>query len=117
MGGTNAQLPIGRQVSLPGHLDLPITLERARSLGKSFECRVRLPDATLDEAVMTQEEAAAVAGAALAPERKMPPANADQLRLLIESAGIRLACAHDHQSAVSFSGIPADAVEQAAKKG
>jgi hypothetical protein len=26
MGGTNAQLPIGRQVTLPGHFDLPVTL-------------------------------------------------------------------------------------------
>jgi hypothetical protein len=28
MGGTNAQLPTGRQVSLPGHFDLPVTGEK-----------------------------------------------------------------------------------------
>ena len=50
MGGTNAQLPIGQQVSLPGHLDLPVTLESARPLAKGFECRVRLPDGTRAEA-------------------------------------------------------------------
>jgi len=54
MGGTNAQLPIGQQVSLPGHFDLPVTLESARPLAKGFECRVRLPDGTLDEAVTAQ---------------------------------------------------------------
>jgi hypothetical protein len=90
MGGTNAQLPIGQQVSLPGHFDLPVTLESARPLGKGFECRVRLPDGTLDEAVINQEEAAALAGAAPAPEAKIPLANAGQLRPLIESARIRL---------------------------
>ena len=50
MGGTNAQLPIGQQVSLPGHLDLPVTLESARPLAKGFECRVRLHDGTRAEA-------------------------------------------------------------------
>jgi predicted HTH transcriptional regulator len=54
MGSTNAQLPIGQQVSLPGHFDLPVTLESARPLAKGFECRVRLPDGTLDEAVTAQ---------------------------------------------------------------
>jgi hypothetical protein len=105
MGGTTAQLPIGRQVSLPGHFDLPVTLESARPLGKGFECRVRLHDGTLDEAVISEQEAAALAGSASAPENKTPLANADQLRLLIESARIRLAYAHDRQFAVSLSGI------------
>ena len=50
MGGTNAQLPIGQQVSLPGHFDLPVTLESARPLAKGIECRVRLPDGTRAEA-------------------------------------------------------------------
>jgi len=39
MGGTNAQLPIGQQVSLPGHFDLPVTLESAR---------IRLPEFLTD---------------------------------------------------------------------
>jgi putative DNA methylase len=58
MGGTIAQLPIGRQVSLPGHFDLPVTLESARPLGNGFECRVHLHDGTLDEAVISEQEAA-----------------------------------------------------------
>lgn len=105
MGGTNAQLPIGRQVSLPGHFDLPVTLESARPLGKGFECRVRLHDGTLDEAVISEQEAAALVGGTTDTDSKTPLANADHLRLLVESARIRLAYAHDRQFAVSLSGI------------
>ena len=105
MGGTNAQLPIGRLVSLPGHFDHPVTLESARPLGKGFECRVRLHDGTLDEAVISEQEATALAGIAPDTDTKTPRANADQVRLLIESARIRLAYAHDRQFAVSLSGI------------
>ena len=56
---TTTTLPIGQQVSLSGHFDVPVVLEGARPLAKGFECRVRMPDGTLDEAVITQEEAAA----------------------------------------------------------
>lgn len=56
-------LPLGQQVSLPGHFDVPVVLEAARPLGKGFECRVRLPDGTLDEAVLSAEEAAALVSA------------------------------------------------------
>ena len=92
-------------MSLPGHFDKPVVLESARPLAKGFECRVRLPDGTLDEAVITEQEAAALAGAAPDTETKTPLVNADQLRLLVESARIRLAYAHDRQFAVSLSGI------------
>ena len=51
MGGTIAQFPIGRQVSLPEHFDLPVTLESAHPLVKGLEWRVRLHDGTLNEAV------------------------------------------------------------------
>ena len=98
-------LPIGQQVSLPGHFDVPVVLEAARPLGKGFECRVRLPDGTLDEAVLSAEEAAALAGALPDADAKVPLANADQLRLLVESARIRLAYTHDRHFAVSMSGI------------
>jgi hypothetical protein len=103
MGGTIAQLPIGRQVFLPGHFDLPVTLESARPLGKGFECRVRLHDGTLDEAVISEQEAAALAGGTPNDESKTPLTNADHLRLLVESARIRLAYAHDRQFAVSLA--------------
>ena len=105
MDSEHATLPLGQQVSLPGHFDTPVVLEAARPLANGFECRVRLPDGTLDEAVITHAEAAALAGTAPAPEAKTPLANADQLRLLVESARIRLAYTHDRHFAVSMSGI------------
>jgi hypothetical protein len=69
------RLPIGQQVSLPGHFDIPVILEAARPLGKGFECRVRLPDGTLDEAVLSTEETAALAGALPDADAKVPLAN------------------------------------------
>lgn len=101
----NVDPPIGKQISLPGHFDVPVILEAARPLGKGFEIRVRLPDGSLDEAVITAEEAVALAGAAALVEAKATTVNAEQLRLLVESARIRLAYAHDKHFAVSLSGI------------
>src|SRR6266849_1503335 len=97
--------PIGQQVSLPGHFDVPVVLEAARPLGKGFECRVRLPDGTLDEAVLSAEEAATLTGTVPSADAKVPLSNGDQLRLLVESARIRLAYTHDRHFAVSMSGI------------
>jgi superfamily II DNA or RNA helicase len=100
---------IGHRISLPGHFDVPVILEDVRALGADgsagYECRVRLPDGTLEEAVISPDEAATVLGA----EQKVPaltkPVDAERLRLLVESARIRLAYAHDRQFAVSLSGI------------
>ncbi len=100
----------GRRVALPGHFDGTVILEAVRPLGvdgsAGYECRVRLPDGTLDEAVISAEEAAAAFGAdgedAAQPAQ---PVDAERLRLLIESARIRLAHAYDQQFAVSLSGI------------
>ena len=97
-------LPIGQQVSLPGHFDVRVTLESARPLAKGFECRVRMPDGTLEEAVISVEKAAALSGTAPTADTNPPLANADQLRLLVESVRIRLAYAHDRHFAVSLSG-------------
>ncbi len=105
MGDTNAQLPIGQQVFLPGHFDTPVVLEAARQLAKGYECRVRLPDGTLEEAVISIDEAATLLGTTPPADAKVPLANAEHLRLLVESARIRLAYAHDRQFAVSMSGI------------
>ena len=98
-------LPIGQQVPLPGHFDVRVKLEAARPLAKGFECRVRMPDGSIEEAVISAEEAAALSGTIAAAEEKPTLATADQLRLLVESARIRLAYAHDRQFAVSLSGI------------
>ena len=105
MDAGQTTLPVGQQVSLPGHFDVPVVLEAARPLAKGFECRVRLPDGTLDEAVISAEEARALAGMIPTANDKTPLANADHLRLLVESARIRLAYTHDRHFAVSMSGI------------
>ena len=106
---------IGHRVSLPGHFDIPVILEDVRPLGADgstgYECRVRLPDGALEEAVISSEEAVAVAAAVFAAGEgaqeapATPPADPEKLRLLIESARIRLAYAYDRQFAVSLSGI------------
>jgi len=100
---------IGRQITLPGHFDVPVLLEDVRALGADasggYECRVRLPDGTLEEAVISPAEAATVFGTGPEAPAAVKPADAEKLRLLIESARIRLAYAHDRQFAVSLSGI------------
>ncbi|AHB89087.1 helicase Snf2/Rad54 family [Thermosynechococcus sp. NK55a] len=100
---------IGQQISLPGHFDVPVCLEHVRALGADgsagYECRVRLPDGTLEETVISPAEAASLCGTDQEGPTAIKPVDAERLRLLIESARIRLAYAHDHQFAVSLSGI------------
>ena len=101
---------IGNRVSLTGHFDVPVVLEDVRPLGANgsagYECRVRLPDGALEEAVISPDEAAELLGAEAAEgQATLRPADAGRLRLLVESARIRLAYAYDRQFAVSLSGI------------
>lgn len=98
------QFPIGQRVSLPGHFLEPVTLEAVRAIGSGYECRVRLSDGTPDEAILSPEEAAALIGTTVAAPTAIQPADAEKTRLLVESARIRLAYAHDRQFAVSLSG-------------
>jgi superfamily II DNA or RNA helicase len=96
--------PLGQRVHLPGHFLGPVTLEGVREIGQGYECRVRLESGEPDEAILTAEEARVLlAGARRDPA--LEPADAERLRLLVESARIRLAYAHDRQFAVSLSGI------------
>jgi SNF2 family DNA or RNA helicase len=80
-------------------------LEDVRALGDGYECRVRLPDGTLQETIISAEEAAQLAAETGPFEERIAPADAEKLRLLVESSRIRLAYAHDPQFAVSLSGI------------
>ena len=100
---------IGQRIFLPGHFDVPVVLEDARPLGSDdsagYECRVRLPDGSLEEAVISAEEVVAVLGKGPDEVKVETPVDAEKLRLLIESARVRLAYAHDQQFAVSLSGI------------
>src|SRR2546425_2840387 len=99
------KFPLGQRVALPGHFLEPVTLEAIRFIGSGYECRVRLGDGTPDEAILSLEEAAALAGQVVTTQAVIHPADGERLRLLIESARIRLAYAHDRQFAVSLSGI------------
>jgi SNF2 family DNA or RNA helicase len=109
MSNERLPLPIGQRVSLPGHFDVPVVLEDARPLGNDgsggYECRVRLPDGSLDEAVISAAEAQTLLTMSTVPQSTTQPVDAERLHLLIESARIRLAYAHDRQFAVSLSGI------------
>ncbi|MCX7047276.1 MAG: helicase-related protein [Candidatus Sumerlaeota bacterium] len=99
------EFPIGQRILLPGHFSGPVVLESVRPIGASFECRVRLLDGALDEAVISEDEARAIIGDAPIATTAVAPCDAEQMRLLIESARIRLAYAHDPHFAVSLSGI------------
>jgi superfamily II DNA or RNA helicase len=98
--------PIGQKVKLAGHFNELVTLEAVRPLGGGYECRVRLADGSLEETVLSQEEAVALLGTAVPPTRPgSGVADPERLRLLVESARIRLAYAYDRHFAVSLSGI------------
>jgi superfamily II DNA or RNA helicase len=109
MADNRVSTQIGHRISLPGHFDVPVILEAVRALGTAgsagYECRVRLPDGTLEEAVISPAEAATVFGADQKAPAATMPVDGERLRLLVESARIRLAYAHDRQFAVSLSGI------------
>jgi SNF2 family DNA or RNA helicase len=98
--------PIGQKFSLPGHFDVPVILQDVRAMENGIECLVRLPDGSLEETVISFEEAKNF----IKPTEQQPatttiPADSEKIRLLVESARIRLAYAHDRQFAVSMSGI------------
>jgi hypothetical protein len=99
------KFPLGQRVSLPRHFLEPVTLEGIRFIGSGYECRVRLSDGTPDETILSLEEGVALVGQAVVTPTAIRPADAEKLRLLVESARIRLAYAHDRQFAVSLSGI------------
>jgi len=87
----SSRLPVGQKITLPGHFDQAVTLEGFRPLGRGFECRVRLPDGSLDETVISGDEARSLLGDNDNEATTIIPADADQVRLLIESTRIRLA--------------------------
>ena len=98
------QFPIGQRIDLPGHFAASVLLESVRLIGSGCECRVRLPDGNLDEVVLSGEETARLSATTKA-ESATKLVDACDFQLLIESARIRLAYAHDRQFAVSLSGI------------
>src|SRR5262245_14638301 len=98
------QFPVGRRVALPGHFAELVVLESVRRLGDGCECRVRLPDGSLEELILSRDETTALSGeSGVTAKGRLVDAN--DLQLLVESARIRLAYVHDRQFAVSLSGI------------
>jgi hypothetical protein len=102
---SDVQFPIGQRVRMDGHFAEPVTLEAVRPLGSGYECRVRLPDGSPDETILSKEEAEKLlaAGSVAAPTKQ--PADPEKIRLPVESTRIRLAYTHDRHFAVSLSGI------------
>src|SRR5690348_7272951 len=91
------QFPVGQRVTMPGHFLEPVTLEAVRFIGSGYECRVRLADGTPDEAILSLDEAGALLGQTVVVPTRVQPVDSEKLRLLVESARIRLAYAHDRQ--------------------
>ncbi len=96
---------VGRRIELPGHFDGTVTIESVRALGSGAEVRVRLASGELDEAVLPPEDLAQIIKDQPEEPQAVKPLDADKLRLVVESARIRLAYAYDRQFAVSLSGI------------
>jgi hypothetical protein len=96
---------VGRRLRLPGHFVGEVVVEAARPLGTGAEIRVRLLNGELDEAVLGSEELGPILAAPLSQQAAASAVDAEKLRLLVESARIRLAYTYDRQFAVSLSGI------------
>ena len=77
---------------------------RTRDTGFAFAFTLRCIGSR-HEAILSLEEGASLVGQAIITPTAIRPADAEKLRLLVESARIRLAYAHDRQFAVSLSGI------------
>lgn len=78
MATGSTAFPLGQQVVLKGHFDRPVLLEEARPLGTGYECRVRLADGTLDEVVISAEEASSLRGQAADQAATVSPVDAEK---------------------------------------
>lgn len=56
--GMEQPWPLGQKINLPGHFHEPVILEAVREIVGGVECQVRLPDGTLEEAILSPAEAA-----------------------------------------------------------
>ncbi len=91
---------------MAGHFNEPVTLEAVRPLNTGFECRIRLEDGSLEETIISDEEAQALLGITqLVAAPRLIMVDRENLRLLVESYRIRMAYAHDPHFAVSVPDI------------
>jgi len=77
---------IGQRISIPGHFEGLVVIEGVRVLGTGHELRVRLPDGTLEETVISKEKAVNLFKNLPLPELLKSPIDAEKLRLMIESS-------------------------------
>jgi len=96
---------IGQRLKLEGHFNEAVIIEGIRPLGSGFELRVRRGSGILDETILSIAEVEALLAGLRPAQQPVSLADPHHLRLLVESARIRLAYAHDRQFAVSLSGI------------
>ncbi len=96
---------IGERVQLRGHFRELVVVEAIRPLGAGFELRVRRAAGHLEEIVLSASEFSALVATLTTSSSESTPTNPDHIRLLVESAHIRLAYAYDSQFVVSLSGI------------
>jgi hypothetical protein len=98
----DTSFPIGRRIHLAGHFAEPVVLESVRPLGEGFECRVRLSDGSVDEAILSRDEGAAIFGQQADLPDSVQPVDAESMRLIVESSRIRLS-ASDGTSSGHYS--------------
>jgi len=96
---------IRQRIPLANHFPEPVTIEALRRLGDGYELQVRRGDGTLDETILSGAEIEELLAGVQSVSSRVTLADPLRLRLLVESARIRLAYAHDKQFAVSLSGI------------
>ncbi len=96
---------LGQRIRLPGYFDQDVSVEGERPIGSGVELRVRLATGHLEEVVVSKQEFQRLLEERGRVASTTTIVDPERLRLLVESARIRLAYAHDRQFAVSLSGI------------
>jgi superfamily II DNA or RNA helicase len=94
---------VGKRLQLAGHFVQPVVVEAAEPFDSLVLLRVRTVDGQLREAMVRPDELAAALTTAAPTTKAAVPAR--DFFLLVESARIRLAFAHDPHFAVALTGI------------
>lgn len=58
----DSNFPIGKKINLSGYFNEPVILEAVREIYGGYEFQVRLLDGSLDETILSAEEAEAISG-------------------------------------------------------
>ncbi len=102
---SEAQFPLGQSVTLPGHFLEPVTLKAIRFIGSDTSAASGCPTDRQTKRSSRWRRPPRSSGQVVSAKATIHPTDAEKLRLLVESARIRFAYAHDRQFAVSLSGI------------